>query len=193
MLDSTVFGVIVTGLSMAAVMACIQYITSRLRPRKLASDQGTLHLNDTMIAVGILVVFGVGCAGVFYHMVIAHSFSAILIAFISLVSVPVMATAFSPHYDISWDTKRIIGPGTIKHPPFGHERKEIPIENIVAAGKDNWGNYFVEDIDGTRIRWNWLYSGYPELMNFIEDVCPYLFPDLLDEDKGDMSSPQTTL
>ncbi len=133
---------------------------------------------NSMIAVGILIAGGVGCAGLFYHLVIAQSVVAILVAVSCIVSIPIMATAFSSTYDISWDTRQISGPATRWYSPFGTERQDILFENLVKAGRDNWGNYFVEDIDGTRIRWNWFYNGYPELMYFIEDICPHLFPDI---------------
>lgn len=181
-MDFSGFGIIAVGLGVAAIMAAIQYAIGRQRPKELAGDHGTLHLNDSMIAVGILIVWGLGCAAVFYHLAIESSFPAIVLAFISLVAVPVMATAFSSAYDISWSTQGITGPTTRRHPPFAPERQEIAFDDIVAAGRDKWGNYYVQDEGGNRIRWNWFYNGYPELMHFVEDVCPHLFPDLEEEE-----------
>ncbi len=166
------------GLGVVAAMAAIQYLIGRARPKELAGDHGTLHLNDSMIAVGILIIWGVGCAALFYHLAVANSFVAILVAFCSLVAVPVLATAFSSTYDISWNTHAITGPTTHRQPPFAPERHEIQFDSIVAAGKDKWGNFYVEDADGKRIRWNWFYNGYPELMYFVEDICPHLFSGL---------------
>ncbi len=166
------------GLGVAAIMAALQYLIGRLLPKELAGDHGTLHLNDSVIGVAILIVWGVGCAAVFYHVAVAQSILALAIAFVSLVAVPVMVTAFSATYDISWDMNAITGPTTLRHPPFNPKRMEMPFDAIVAAGQDRWGNYFVEDDDGNRIRWNWFYNGYPELMHFVEDLCPHLFPEL---------------
>ncbi|MCG6904322.1 MAG: hypothetical protein LJE68_16740 [Rhodobacter sp.] len=166
------------GLGIAAAMALIQYVISRQSPKELAGDHGTMHPNDSMIAVAILIAWGVGCGALFYHLLVEHSVAAILIAFFLLVSIPIMATGFSPIYDLSWDTQKIEGPTTMWFPPFGPERREILFSDITDAGRDRWGNYFVQGADGTCIRWNWFYSGYPELMFFIEDICPHLFPDL---------------
>ncbi|MDJ0627545.1 MAG: hypothetical protein QNJ44_04725 [Rhodobacter sp.] len=170
-------GIIVMGLGAAAILALVQYVISRQPPKELAGDHGVLHPNDSMVAVGILIAAGVGCAGVFYHVVIANNPVAVLIAVLGIVSIPVMATAFSSIYDITWNTDRITGPSTTWYSPFNTERREVPFECIVAAGRDKWGNYFVESSDGTCIRWNWFYNGYPELMYFVEDICPHLFPD----------------
>ena len=110
MLASAAIGVIAMGLGAAAAMALIQYITSRLPPKELAGDYGAMHPNDSMIAVAILIAAGVAGAAVFYHVMIAKSLVAIVIALLGVVSIPIMATAFSSIYDITWDNIRITGP-----------------------------------------------------------------------------------
>ena len=180
MLDSAGTGIIIMGLGAAAVIALVQYVMSRLRPKELAGDHGSLHPNNSMVAVGILIAWGVGCAGLFYHLAIANNVLAILVAILGFGSIPFMAKAFTSIYDISWNTDRITGPSATWYSPFSTERRDIACKDIVDAGQDKWGNYFVESKDGTRIRWNWFYSGYPELLYFVEDVCPHLFPDLDD-------------
>ncbi len=185
MLASAAIGVIAMGLGAAAAMALIQFITSRLPPKELAGDHGAMHPNDSMIAVAILIAAGVGCAGIFYHFMVANSLAAIAVSILSVVSIPLMATAFSSNYDISWDTMRITGPTTTWYSPFSSERRDILCDDLVAAGQDRWGNYYAESSDGTRIWWNWFYNGYPELMYFIEDRCPHLFPD--DEGSGSLA------
>ena len=177
MLASAAIGVIAMGLGAAAAMALIQYITSRLPPKELAGDYGAMHPNDSMIAVAILIAAGVSGAAVFYHVMIANSLVAIVVALLGVVSIPIMATAFSSIYDITWDNIRITGPSTAWYSPFSSERRAILCDDLVAAGQDRWGNYYAESSDGTRIWWNWFYNGYPELMYFIEDRCPHLFPD----------------
>ncbi len=186
MLDSALVGIVATGLGAAALLALLQYVIGRQPPKKLAGDHGTMHPNDSMIAVGILIAAGVGCASIFYCFLVASSLPAIVIAVAGLASVPVLATAFSSIYDISWDTTRITGPSTTWYSPFGTERRDIHFEDLVAAGEDKWGNYFVESSDGTRICWNWFYNGYPELMYFVEDMCPHLFPE---DDASDDAEP----
>jgi len=177
MLDPAIFGIVVTGLGAAAFLALVQYLIGKQPPKELAGDYGTMHPNDSMIAVGILISGGVGLASILYLFMVATTLTAMLVAVVSLAVVPILATAFSSIYDISWTTERISGPSTLWHSPFVTEQRHILFEDIVAAGEDRWGNYFVEGSDGTRICWNWFYNGYPELMYFVEDMCPHLFPD----------------
>lgn len=172
------------GLAVAALMAGLQYLIGRLRPKELAGDHGTLRLNTSMIGVAILIVWGLGCAAFFYHVALSQSFFAVAVALCSLIAVPIMATAFSSAYDITWTTRTLTGPTHRRRPTLTPQRREVRFDDLVAAGIDGWGNYYVEDAAGTRIRWNWFYSGYPELMHFVEDVCPHLFPDLDAEEEG---------
>ncbi|MDJ0826733.1 MAG: hypothetical protein QNJ16_14630 [Rhodobacter sp.] len=177
MLYNTGTWMIVTGLAAALALAGVQYAIGRQRPKELGPDHGTMQPNHSMIGVAILIAWGVGCTALFFHLVIQHSVLAIFAAFFGIVAIPVLATGFSPIYDISWDRESVTGPASMGFPPFGPAHATIRFEDIVSAGEDRFGNLYVADAAGTCIRWNWFYSGYPELMYFIEDVCPHLFPD----------------
>lgn len=166
------------GLAVAAIMALLQFLIGRQRPKELAGDHGTLRLNHSMIGVAILIAWLLGCVAFFYHVAVSPSVLAVAVAICSLIAVPVMATAFSSAYDITWTTQTLTGPTHRRRPTLKPKRREVRFDDLVSAGIDGWGNYYVEDAAGTRIRWNWFYNGYPELMHFVEDVCPHLFPDL---------------
>ena len=88
-----------------------------------------------------------------------------------------MFSLLSPRYVIAWSDRTMTGPlSIIGIPPFGPARGTIAFADIDHVGTDRLGNFYVADAAGRRLRWNWVYGGYPALMLAIETARPDLFP-----------------
>jgi hypothetical protein len=84
------------------------------------------------------------------------------------------AACLSPDYAIVWDRDGIEGPGSLLFPPFGPLRTRLLWRDLVTAGTDPLGNWFVRDATGGTVRWNYAYAGHGALMQAVGDFCPHL-------------------
>lgn len=114
---------------------------------------------------GLPLVLGLGC---------------LALAAVALVSL-------LPEYEVVWTPDGLEGPSALLVPPFGPRRDFILWRHLQRIGRDAFGNRFVEDRDGNRITWNWLYAGEGHLLARLETVRP----DLMD-DGGDDEPDQGT-
>lgn len=107
-----------------------------------------------------------------------HGQSEVLLGLLCLALALGAASALLPGYEVTWSDRGIEGPSQLWFPPFGPSRRFIDWNAIDYVGQDAWGNWFVADAGGNRIRWNFLYAGHGHLMAEVGRVCPDLFPHL---------------
>lgn len=82
-----------------------------------------------------------------------------------------------PAFDVVWDDRGLEGPASYQVWPLGPGRVRIAYRDIAGLGLDRGGSWFVEDREGKRVRWSFLYPGFPALMQEIEARRPDLFPE----------------
>lgn len=86
-------------------------------------------------------------------------------------------SALLPGYEVEWTHDGLEGPSAQLPPPFGPKRDFLQWRDLREVGQDGWGNWYVADGQGHRIRWNWSYAGHGHLMARVETMCPELFDD----------------
>jgi hypothetical protein len=97
------------------------------------------------------------------------------------------AMGLTRKWDITWDEDGIEGPTSLWFPPFGPRREKWMWERLEGVGGTS-GQWFVENAAGRRIRFNYSYPGYMQLMATIEDQCPWLFDRPSDSPEGASSA-----
>ncbi|MEC3859788.1 hypothetical protein VK792_00705 [Mesobacterium sp. TK19101] len=80
-----------------------------------------------------------------------------------------------PVYAVTWTDHTISGPTGFGIPPFGPARGNIALDDITDIGTDLSGHWYVQATNGTRIRWNGIYTGYQRLLDDLEASQPHLF------------------
>lgn len=117
------------------------------------------------LIIGGLALYGVWTTGGAAPLVVSIGAFALTAA---------TAACLSPDYAVLWDRDGIEGPGSLLFPPFGPRRTRLRWRDLVTAGTDPLGNWYVRDAAGRSVRWNYAYSGHGALMQAVEDFCPRL-------------------
>lgn len=144
---------------------------------ELDAEGETGHIAPNRALLAVICLIGVSLAG---SALLAFAngiggLPVLAVALAALAMTAMMITAFFPFYDITWDEEGIEGPTLLPPPPFGPKRTRIYWENIETAQHENGRHWYVEDAQGTRIVWSFVYFGYPALMKRVEEECPWLF------------------
>lgn len=171
---------LISFLSGAAIAAVLAYRLSRGRPAVAGGPEGRTAPDPWRSGAVAPLAGGLGTA-------ILLSGGGLLWLLVGLGFLALMAVALialSPSYDVLWTTDGLEGPSALLVPPFGPKRDFLLWRDLKRIGKDRWGNRFVEDAEGHRVCWNWLYIGDGHLLARLETVRP----DLFDEDDIAMDS-----
>ncbi|MGQ0564199.1 MAG: hypothetical protein ACT4OK_03890 [Gemmobacter sp.] len=162
------------GLVIFGVLSGLAWLVSRARPRHSMLAEGRIAPSRGLIAVVVLIGAGLAVAAAF-DATQGGGTAAVLVSAGAVLLTLLMATGLTPAYDVSWTGRTITGPTSNGVWPFGPSRATLAFDDVADVGCDSMGNWYVADAEGTRIRWNWSYAGYPAVMIAVEQACPHLF------------------
>lgn len=177
MLDLSMNRIIIAFAVFIGLTAVLRHVMTRQPIVEMDAEGETGHIAPNRALLAVICLIGVSLAGsallAFANGV--GSLMVLVVAFAALAMTVMMVTAFFPFYDIIWDEEGIEGPTLLLPPPFGPKRARIFWENIEIAHNENGRHWYLEDANGTRIVWSFVYFGYPALMKRVEEECPWLF------------------
>ncbi|MFM2391045.1 MAG: hypothetical protein RLZZ437_2600 [Pseudomonadota bacterium] len=176
MLDNSFLRSIIIMVCVSAVLGLLGRIMAGRKPALDEDDDGMIAPNRVAMGAFALLCLLIGGVAGWAALTDADALvpaGLLSVAFLSFSAV--MGTSLMPVYNIEWSEDGVTGPVSLWFPPFGPQRGTIYWEKIDSVGKDNMGNFYIEDRDGRRIRWNFAYNGFPVLMLRIEEECPWLF------------------
>lgn len=125
----------------------------------------------TICAAGLAVA-----VGAFWTTFTTHAGPAVaVVGALSLVGAMIAASSMHPDWTIRWTQQGVEGPAALVPFPTGSDRAEFTWDSITHTGRDIWGNHFVQNAAGARIRWNATYGDHAQLMAAVEHNCPHLF------------------
>ncbi len=171
---------LISFLCAAALAAVFAYRLSRGRPAVSGGPDGRMAPDPWRSGAVAPLSAGLGAA----LMVSGAGWLALLAGLGLLMLTAVALIALSPIYEVQWTTDGLEGPSALLVPPLGPKRDFLLWRDLKRIGKDRWGNRFVEDDEGHRVCWNWLYSGDGHLLARLET----LRPDLFDEDDAGLDA-----
>lgn len=189
MLDLVTPRVIIAFAVFIGLLAMLRHVATRQPLIETDSEGETGHIAPNRALLSVICLIGVSLAGT-----AALAFSqgigglaVMTVAVAALAMTGMMITAFFPFYDITWDEDGIEGPTLLLPPPFGPKRRKIYWEKIELAQHEKGRHWYLEDGEGNRIVWSFIYFGYPALIQRVEEECPWLFEakpegDLLPDD-----------
>jgi hypothetical protein len=185
MLDNDLLRSIIVGLGTGAIIWMIAQLTARAKPKTEEGQFGRIAPNR-VLTIGMILLLSVISSVALWAafndpkaLVPAGAIGTFFLFFAAVSS-----TSLFPMYDVEWDENGVTGPMNLWFPPFGPKRGKILWEHIENCGKDNMGSWFIQGKSGQRIRWNWIYSGFPALMIRVEKECPWLFEGPPPDDAG---------
>lgn len=150
---------------------------ARCRPKRISKNNGTITPNK--VVTGVVSLLCIAMGSIIFYIVIVHQYSSLwnantligtFLATFFLLGGLVVATSLSSVFDVTWDADTISGPTSYLFPPFGPTRATFQYSEIEDMGIDAMQSWYVENKHGERIRWNYIYSGYSELMLHLEKV-----------------------
>ena len=177
MLDLPMNKVIIAFAVFIGLAALLRHAMTRQPLVETDPEGETGHIAPNRALLAVICLIGLSLAGSAL-LAFAHGIGGLLVLAVALAALAMtamMITAFFPFYDITWDEEGIEGPTLLLPPPFGPKRTRIYWENIETAQHENGRHWYVEDANGTRIVWSFVYFGYPALMKRVEEECPWLF------------------
>lgn len=177
MLDVSMNKVIIAFAVFIGLTAVLRHVMTRQPVVETDPEGETGHIAPNRALLAVICLVGVALAGT---ALLAFSngiggLPVLLVATAALAMTGMMITAFFPFYDITWDENGIEGPTLLLPPPFGPKRQRIFWEDIEVAHHEKGRHWYLEDRNGTRILWSFIYFGYPALMTRVEEECPWLF------------------
>jgi hypothetical protein len=176
MLDNDFLRKMVVIFGTMGIIWLITQFMARAKPKHEDEESGRIAPNRILTVAMVLLMSVIAAIALWAAFNDPDAFvPAGLIGSVFLFFAVISSTSLFPMYDVEWNEDGVTGPLTMWFPPFGPKRGQIYWEHIENCGKDNMGSWFVEDKSGKRIRWNWVYSGFPALMLRIEEECPWLF------------------
>jgi hypothetical protein len=149
--------------AVAIVGGVIAAVISRSVGRSDAElDGDILKISPNRTATWIVVIIGIGIAAFAAAMiVIQQDVIWFLLGLFGLVIAGFMALSLSPAHDVIWTYDIIKGPCQLFGPSLGLRRATLRWDELVKIGKTASGYWFIEDHNGQRIYWSYLYSGHP--------------------------------
>ena len=168
--------------------AVMRHVMTRrpVRETDPEGESGQIAPNRALLAVICLIGVALAGSALFATLRGVGGLPVLAVALAALVMLGMMITAFFPFYDITWDEDGIEGPTLLLPPPIGPGRRKIFWEDIEVARQDKGRHWFLEDGQGNRIVWSFIYDGHPALMRRIEEECPWLFTATADEGVRDL-------
>lgn len=163
--------------SVVLVMGLIYALSARGRARVGADGRQRIRMGRGVAVFFLLLGLALTVLPLYAALVHGAGIAALMVAGMGAACAFVFGSMLTPAYDVAWDDGGLEGPVSYGIWPFGPARAEMGYDRIETVGMDWASSWFVEDAQGTRIRWSGMYSGYPALMQQIEAKRPDLFPD----------------
>lgn len=165
------------------LLAMLRHVATRQPQIETDPEGETGHIAPNRALLAVVCLIGVALAGASLLMFLKGlgGVSLLGVALAALAMTGMMVTAFFPFYDITWDEDGVEGPTLLLPPPFGPRRRKIYWEDIEAARQEKGRHWFLEDGAGNRIVWSFIYFGHPALVQRIEEECPWLFTETVEE------------
>ena len=139
---------------------------SRPTRRQPSSDE---NITPGKISAAIVTLSGVatalfGIALIFYGMLMTALICIIAGGALSIF----MGPSLTHRHDVNWNFKGVTGPSRLFGPSLGYSRTTIEWDDIVSTGKTSTEYWFIQDSDGQRIYWSYLYPGYGRLVETLK-------------------------
>ena len=188
---------IAIALATAAILFLVRAVLAHTPPRRATSEGGTIAPNKTMIwgmTLASLALAALPLAlwyreygWIWKHISFWQSGGgwALIVGAVFTAFAGVIATSLTRRFDVTWDGDGVTGPASYGIPPFGPRMATVRFDDIADLGTDWLGSWYVENARRDRVRWNYVYSGYPALMEAIVSRRP----DLFDDDTPDGPAP----
>lgn len=177
MLDLPMNRVIIAFAVFIGLTAVLRHVMTR-RPAietDPEGETGQIAPNRALLAVICLIGVTLAGAALFAAFQGVGGLPVLAVAVAALAMTGMMVTAFFPFYDITWDTDGVEGPTLLLPPPLGPKRRKIFWEDIDVAKHEKGRHWYLEDRQGNRIMWSFIYFGHPALIARVEEECPWLF------------------
>lgn len=155
----------------AALVTGLAWFISRLAPRQLDSDSGTIvpeRWTAAFTVVGGLVFVAVGCLAVIAG---EWKIGSVGVA-MGLAIAGFMAPSLTDLHIVHWTNLSAEGPSRMFGPTLGLSRTEIAWADVVKTGKTITGYWFIQANDGRRIYGSYLYKGYGAFVAAISSHRP---------------------
>lgn len=166
-------GSLVGGITMSLIYALSQF-RARTKPSELKPEGGKIAISKPLILILVLISTLVASAFIYYNIFHDGEKVSLISAGGFLFLAALLATFLRPVYDITWDETSVTGPCTNGMWPLGPQRMRMPYHEIAKySGSAEGLNYIMNDV-GTKIRWNYAYSGYVALNMAVLNARPDL-------------------
>lgn len=177
MLDMSPVRHLAVALATGLIVYLIRGALARTHARSATARGGTIAPNKIMVGLTTLGSFALGATALYAWARYSGGGAALGLglSFVTLAALTV--TALTQSFALTWDDEGVTGPASYGIPPFGPHLATIRFDEISSLGTDWLGSFFIENGGGDRVRWNYLYSGYPILSEAIADSRPELFDD----------------
>lgn len=188
MLNVSMDKVVIAFAVFIGLTAVLRHVMTRQPVVETDPEGETGHIAPNRALLAVICLVGVALGGSAL-LAFAHGIGGVLVllvAFAALAMTAMMITAFFPYYDITWDEDGIEGPTLLLPPPFGPKRQRIFWEDIEVAHHEKGRHWYLEDNQGHRILWSFVYFGYPALIRRVEEECPWLFETTAKEAEVDL-------
>lgn len=174
MTGSEEFSSLMVGTALLLVAFVLRDVFAGRTPRLCGRFGGEIAVNARLVLA--VCAGGLALGGfAFWTTFTTHAGPAVaILGALSLVGAMVAACSLHPDWTIRWTRHGLEGPAALVPFPTGAERAAFTWDSITHAGRDIWGNHFVQNAAGERIRWNAAYAGHAQLMAAVAHNCPHL-------------------
>lgn len=177
MLNLLTLRVIIAFAVLLGLIAMLRHIATKqpLVETDAEGETGRIAPNRALLTVICLIGAALAGAALLAFSQGTGGWAVLAVAVAALAMTGMMVTAFFSYYDITWDEDGIEGPTLLLPPPLGPKRQRIFWEEIEIARHDKGRHWYLEDGNGARIVWSFIYFGCPALIRRVEEECPWLF------------------
>lgn len=164
--------ILIAGLT-AAITGAVGWLISRLKPRRLGGDAGTIVPERWTAALTVLCGLAIAAVGVLA--LLGGDWKVGLACILmGLACAGFMAPSLTDLHIVHWTAEGVEGPSRMFGPTLGLARSAITWRELAATGKTITGYRFIQADDGRRIYWSYLYRGSGAFVAALLAHCPNL-------------------
>lgn len=159
------------------LVAMLRYVMTRHPKVEMDPEGETGRIAPNRALLAVISLIGTAMTGTAFYVWFSGigGIAVLVVAIAALFMTAMMITSFFPVFDITWNEDGIEGPTLLLAPPLGPKRTRIYWEDLEKAGNVQGRHWFLEDANGQRIVWSFIYYGYPALLTRVEEEAPWLF------------------
>lgn len=162
--------IFIAGLT-AVTVAALAWLISRLRPRRLDGDAGTIVPERWTAAFTVLGGLAFAAVGVL-ALLAGDWMPGLACILMGLACAGFMAPSLTDFHRVRWTAEGVEGPSRMFGPTLGIARAEIAWREVAMTGKTITGYWFIQADDGRRIYWSYLYRGFGAFVASLVAHCP---------------------